>query len=282
MELRSQQPTSTTLSLHECSICQDTGTINVIERYDTGSCYSDGRPIISERIKVDPATGRPPLCDCMKEKVFEKYNATAGMKPNERNRCFDMAEIDEENRPKFDQARRFVAHIDEHLAAGTWMYIFGDAERARPRGLSEVGTGKSYLTHCIGNELSKLKYRAIYITEDKLFEEIKSTYQRDSEESESDVLFRYQNVPILLIDDLFKSKITDWAEDKLFHLLNNRLTPGKVTIINSNYALHRIELICPKTGPAIASRILGNAIGIEMIGRDRRKKKKKAVSTNAG
>lgn len=263
-------------------ICNGTGTINKIEKYDTGMFYADGRSIISERIKTDPATGRPPLCECQKKAIFDKFNAASGMKPNERERYFDTAELDDENRSKFEQVRKFVNHIDDHLKAGTWMYIFGDADRARPQGLSEVGTGKSYMTHCIGNELTRSKYSSVYVTEDKLFEEIKSTYQRDSQESESDVLYRYQNVPILLIDDLFKSKMTEWAEDKLFHLLNNRLVPGKVTIINSNYAPNRIELVCPKTGPAIASRILGNAIGIEMIGRDRRRKRKQGGAEHAG
>jgi DNA replication protein DnaC len=116
-----------------------------------------------------------------------------------------------------------------------------------------------------------MKYKAIYVTEDKLFEEIKETYNRKSDETEREVLWKYENVPILLIDDLFKSMTTDWTEDKLFHLLNNRMQPGKVTIINSNYAPNRIEITMPKNGKAIASRILGQAILIEMIGRDRRR-----------
>ncbi|WP_308637695.1 DnaA ATPase domain-containing protein [Paenibacillus silvisoli] len=241
-----------------------------MEKVDTGLLNRLGEPIYEERIKTD-SSGRIPFCECYKAKMFEKYNASSGMKPDERLRLFDTAIIDEENSSKFDAARQFVDKIEEHLAAGTWLYIFGDAERARPRGLSEVGTGKSYLTHCIGNELSRRKHKAIYVTEDKLFSDIKATYQRDSDESESDVMFRYQEVPILLIDDLFKSKITDWTEDKLFHLLNNRLGPGKVTVINSNYAPNRIEPVCPKTGSAISSRILGSALAIEMIGKDRRR-----------
>src|SRR5574341_290415 len=154
---------------------------------------------------------------------------------------------------------------------GTWLYLYGDDERAKLAGKAAFGTGKSHLTHCIGNYLTQNKYKAIYTTEDKLFEEIKATYNRDAEESETEVLWKYENVPILLIDDLFKSKTTDWTEDKLFHLLDKRICPGKVTIINSNYAPNRIELTMPKNGKAISSRIIGQAVMIEMIGKDRRR-----------
>jgi DNA replication protein DnaC len=213
------------------------------------------------------------LCECQREAVFAKYSATSGMKPNERDRTFEGATVDEDNQLAFSQVRKFIEYIDQHLAAGSWLYIYGDEERAKKENKSAYGTGKSYVTHCAGNMLTAMKKKAIYVTEDKLFEEIKATYNRGADETESEVMFRYENVPILLIDDLFKSKTTDWTEDKLFHLLNNRQQPGRVTIINSNYAPNRISLTLPKNGPAIASRILEQSVLIEMVGTDRRRKK---------
>lgn len=259
----------------ECSICGDSGTINRFEWVESGLYYSDGRPIMVEVIKVDPTTNRPPLCECQKKRIFDKYNASAGMKPSERDRFFETATLDEENRSHFEQAKRIVENIDHHLQVGQVVYIFGDQERAAKQSLSAYGTGKSYLTHCIGNELTRMKRQAIYVTEDKLFDEIKATYNKGAEETETEVLYRYQNVPVLLIDDLFKSKSTEWTEDKLFHLLDHRLEPGKLTIINSNYAPNRIHMTMPKNGPAISSRILGQSILIEMIGKDRRRARKR-------
>ncbi|MCI3922447.1 DnaA/Hda family protein [Paenibacillus sp. TRM 82003] len=238
---------------------------------DSGTLNSKGEPMMVQVVKTDPKTGKPPLCECHAEKIFEKYNASAGMKATERNRFFETADIDEQNQAAFVQARQFVQHIEHHLETGSWLYIYGDEERAKKFNASAYGTGKSYLTHCIGNYLTQIKARAIYTTEDKLYADIKATYSRDSEETEGEVMWRYENVPILMIDDMFKSKVTDWVEDKAFHLLNNRLMPGKVTIINSNFAPNRINLVLPKNGPAIASRILGQAALIEMIGKDRRR-----------
>ncbi|MFH5187015.1 hypothetical protein ACHHV8_33010 [Paenibacillus sp. TAB 01] len=122
-----------------------------------------------ERLRVDE-NGYPPLCDCYSKTIFESCNASAGMKPNERERLFSTAVIDTENRQFFIQAHNFVKNIDAHLKSGTWLYIYGDEHRAKQRGLSAYGTGKSYLTHCIGNELTKLKQRAIYITDGPAFQ----------------------------------------------------------------------------------------------------------------
>jgi DNA replication protein DnaC len=260
--------TSSTPAASKCpyGLCDGGGTINTFRWVEDPGYHYNGEPVKHQVATVIP-------CKCHTETVFEKYNASAGMKPDERLETFDAAEFDDDNRAALTQCRRFVESIDAHLQKGSWLYIYGDEDRAKKAGKGAYGTGKSYVTHCIGNHLTSIRQKAIYITEDKLFEEIKDTYNRSSNETESQVLWKYEHVPILLIDDLFKSKTTDWTEDKLFHLLDKRKGPGKVTIINSNYAPNRIELILPKNGPAIASRIIGEAVLIEMIGRDRRRDK---------
>jgi DNA replication protein DnaC len=249
-----------------CRVCNDVGTLHTTRWVEDESYTYNGKPMPVQVSTVE-------LCECQREAVFNKYSAAAGMKPNERQRTFDSSMIDAENDRAFTQVRKFIENIDHHLVNGSWLYIYGDEERAKKESKSAYGTGKSHLTHCAGNLLTAMKKKAIYVTEDKLFEEIKATYSRDADETESEVIYRYENVPILLIDDLFKSKTTDWTEDKLFHLLNNRQQPGRVTIINSNYAPNRISLTLPKNGPAIASRVLEQAVLVEMVGTDRRRKK---------
>lgn len=238
-----------------------------VDRVDNPEYIKNGEPIPYQVVSLE-------LCVCQKEAIFAKYNASAGMKPNEQERTFENSVIDDENAQAFKQCENFVDNIETHLQHGRWVYIHGDEERAAKFNKSAYGTGKSHLTHCIGNRLTAIRQKAIYVTEDKLYQDIKSTYRKDSEESESEVIWRYENVPILLIDDMFKTKVTDWVEDKAFHLLDNRLQPGKVTIINSNYSPNRIHTVMPAKGPAISSRIFGQSILIEMVGKDRRKERR--------
>lgn len=86
------------------------------------------------------------------------------------------------------------------------------------------------------------------------------------------MLERFRKVPILMIDDIFSAQYKDWADDKLFSILNGREREGKVTIMTSNYELNRIPSRLQINGAKLVSRIKGR-IGereIEMIGRDRR------------
>jgi len=272
--LRKLETTSSTdfsSNLYSCSKCQDTGTITEIVTEE--KIGPSGQKYRQEFVRTDE-NGRVPLCDCHTNKLYaEKYNPSVGLKPHEKERTFETACIDNENGHFFSQALNFVKSIDTHLKSGTWLYIYGDKRRAEKLNLSAYGTGKSYLTHCITNELAKMKQKALYVTEQQLFQTIKSTYRKDSQESESEVLNRYHSIPILLIDDLFKSQYKDWAEDIMFHLLDARNCPGRVTIINSNYAPNRIQIAMERNGDAVESRIFGQAVLIEMIGTDRRKQK---------
>ncbi len=211
-------------------------------------------------------------CKCRDEKIFAKNNASAGMKESEKSHTFEAALRDEENQRHFNTALEFVENIQKHRELGSWLYIFGDETRAREKGLEAYGTGKTYLMHCIGNALTLKRIPAIYVTEDKLFQDIKDTYDRESAESEADVLRRYYNIPILLIDDLFSAQYKEWAEGKLYSILNTRKGDNKITIITTNYAPNRIRDRLPINGAKIASRIMEESILIEMIGKDRRVK----------
>lgn len=228
-----------------------------------------------QRIKVDPLTGYPPVCECQVMQEFENCNAALGMSEEERQHTFKNAVVDKENEEQFKLAVEFVRNIDKHRQLGTWLYIFGDEQRANDFGVSAYGTGKTYLMNCIANALTLRRIPALYVKEEKMFGDIKATYNKGSEESESDVLDRYYRVPILFIDDLFSAQYksnggSDWAESKLFSILDARKNNKKVTIITSNYAAGRIKDRLPVNGAKIASRIIGEAERIEMIGRDRR------------
>ncbi|MEK4488320.1 ATP-binding protein [Paenibacillus sp. FSL L8-0493] len=180
------------------------------------------------------------------------------------------------NREQFGKAIDFVKNIKKHTEDGTWLYIFGDDARvtevSREKGaiLNAYGTGKTYLMQCMANAFSLRKIPAIYVTEEQLFNDIKSTYNRDSEESEDEALQRYYSVPILMIDDIFTAPYKEWAEGKLYSILDERMKNDKITIMTSNYSLGRIHERLKINGGKIGSRIKGQAEQIEMLGPDRR------------
>jgi DNA replication protein DnaC len=256
------------ISNEGCEKCDYTGTINSF-RWE----QPEGYPI---KIQVAVVEN----CSCHMDRMFLKYNASESFNAKERSHTFKNATMDNMNEIQFNIAMDFVTDIKKHMELGTWLYIFGDDARvnevSREKGaiLNAYGTGKTYLMQCMANAFSLRKIPAIYVTESKLYGEIKATYNRDSEESEIDVLQRYYNVPILMIDDIFTAQYKDWAEGMLYNIIDERMKNNKVTIMTSNYALGRIRERLPLNGGKIGSRINGKAELIEMLGPDRRPQSK--------
>lgn len=255
---------SLAISNEGCPRCNYTGTINSF-RWE----QPDGYPISIQIAVVEN-------CSCHEERMFKKYNASETFNAKERGYTFKTATIDNMNREQFGKAIDFVKNIKKHTEDGTWLYIFGDDARvtevSREKGaiLNAYGTGKTYLMQCMANAFSLRKIPAIYVTEEQLFNDIKSTYNRDSEESEDEALQRYYSVPILMIDDIFTAPYKEWAEGKLYSILDERMKNDKITIMTSNYSLGRIHERLKINGGKIGSRIKGQAEQIEMLGPDRR------------
>ncbi|MEK5086863.1 DnaA/Hda family protein [Paenibacillus sp. FSL M8-0228] len=211
-------------------------------------------------------------CSCLLDRQLTKYTANSSFNHEQKQHTFKNADIDAKNAQHFAMVTKFVDNIEAHQEKGTWLYIFGDETRIKGS-QSAYGTGKTYLMDCIANALAERHIPGLYVTEETLFGDIRSTYSRNSEESETEVLSRYYNVPVLMIDDLFTASYSEWAEGKLYSILNERMDKNKITIITSNYATERIHQRLPLNGRKIASRIIGQAQRIEMIGPDRREKK---------
>lgn len=213
------------------------------------------------------------LCTCHRERQFQKFNATASFTEKEKQHVFKSAVLDEYNTEAFKIAVQFIKDIEVNMKEGNWIYIFGDDQRVNNENLSAYGTGKTYLMQCMANAIATRKIPAIYVTEEELFGDIKSTYKKNSDESESEVLNKYYYVPVLMIDDIFTAQYTDWGEGKLFSILDERQKRQLITIMTSNYAPGRIHHRLPLNGKKIASRINGKCKKdwlIEMIGPDRR------------
>lgn len=254
-----------TISSEGCEKCDYTGTINTFRWVDNDLLDKFGKPMKVQVANVEP-------CSCLKERQFQKYNAAANFTDKERAYTFKNAVIDKYNKVAFEIAVNFIQDIKTNLEEGKWLYIFGDDQQAYDD-LSAFGTGKTYLMQCIANALANRKIPAIYVTEQELFGDIKSTYNRNSEETETEVLNKYYFVPVLMIDDIFTAQYKDWAEEKLFSILDERGVHNKITIMTGNYALNRIHHRLPINGKKIASRIKGKCGEeglIELIGPDRR------------
>lgn len=86
----------------------------------------------------------------------------------------------------------------------------------------------------------------------ELLLEIRESFRKDSEESESAIIDRYSEVGLLILDDLGAEKATEWVESTLYLILDRRNRWERWTIITSNLTLPEIE---QHLGARIASRL---------------------------
>jgi DNA replication protein DnaC len=76
------------------------------------------------------------------------------------------------------------------------------------------------------------------------------------------------SAPLLVLDDFGTQKPGEWAEGRLYRLINTRTSHLLPTVITSNYSPDELE---PRVGPRIASRIVGSCAVLHVDGPDHRK-----------
>lgn len=95
--------------------------------------------------------------------------------------------------------------------------------------MGESGVGKTHLAASIANRLienDKIVLMERLIT---LLDMIKETF-KDNTKSENELIELYSNVDLIIIDDLGTEKISNWALEKLYTIIENR-NENKLPII---------------------------------------------------
>ncbi|MYL56171.1 DnaC replication protein [Virgibacillus halodenitrificans] len=128
------------------------------------------------------------------------------------------------------------------------------------------GTGKSHLSVAITKKLMEKKKECLFLSLPKLLTKIKETYNNKGV-TEDELLAVIQRVDLLVLDDIGAEHHTEWANTKLFEILDDR--SGKSTIYTTN--LNSKELRA-QINERNFSRMMENTEIITMNGRDYRRK----------
>ena len=98
----------------------------------------------------------------------------------------------------------------------------------------ERGTGKTFLSTILGNELTKNGHRVRWYSMTNLLQEIKAGYDKDSSTSSSEVINTARNAEVLMLDDIGVEKQSAWLNETVYTILDHRLSTCKPTIFTSN------------------------------------------------
>lgn len=140
--------------------------------------------------------------------------------------------------------------------------------------IGNYGTGKSHLGVSITKVLMDKGFSCIFISTPKLMTKIRSTYNKDSEYSEEQIIDQLSKVDCLVLDDIGSESVKQgdsnqhtWATSKLFEIIDNRI--GKHTLFTTNYDVNELQ---QRLGGRNFSRMMESVHVIKMYGDDYRLK----------
>lgn len=119
-----------------------------------------------------------------------------------------------------------------------------------PRGWLTVwgsyGVGKTFVLASIVNEMRRQEKAAMYVVAPDLLDALRETYNPSNPDAFNPYFDKVRNIPILALDELGQVRMTEWALEKLFQLLDYRLrhAPTLGTVISLHFEPR------PETAPA--------------------------------
>ena len=227
--------------IYDCKLCKDTGY-------------------------VTDENGQSQKCRCFREKEIEILYDQSNIRELIKKDNFQTLSFDYqtgEDRERFENAvsicQNFVRNFSKDYSN---LFIYGS-----------VGTGKSFLSGCIANELLKKGHSVLYFSSVSFFETIANYTFGGKEKFEGTSIYEdLKDCDLLIIDDLGTEMNNSFVTSSLLNIINERHLNRKATIISSNLDPGQIEKLYT---PRVFSRIISNYYLCKLTGNDIRLEKKK-------
>ena len=182
-------------------------------------------------------------CNCSKSKEYWKEIDNKVYEQQKRKRIRDIIntiykqnyigrKLQEMNLENFyfDPSNKYVLDVVND-------YINKNKDIMKPDSLIIMGksdTGKTHLAAAIANKLIENDKTVLMERLTNLLDRIRETYENNTK-SENELIEIYSNVDMLIIDDLGTEKISSWALEKLYTIIQNRYENGLPIIITTRF-----------------------------------------------
>lgn len=96
------------------------------------------------------------------------------------------------------------------------------------------GNGKSHLAASVHNHLRKQGKVVVFVSMPDLLKKIKNTFNKGHNENEQQILKALNTCDLLIIDDIGAEKTSDWVQEIVFLIIDNRYRRNKPIMATSN------------------------------------------------
>lgn len=242
-------------------------------RFDCKKCDDTGI------IEIDGIRSR---CSCFNQKLMDfTYRQNNMLKLNEENfNSFDIGYFsNNSDKAKYGTEKTPLENINiiKEIAIDFCKNIKNPNQK-NLLFIGNTGTGKTFISSSIANEVIKKGYTVIYQTAPILMDMIlDAKFSQDRKEQEKEKYLGIFDVDLLIIDDLGTENMTNTKFTELFNIINSRLLKNKKTIISTNLMLPELA---NEYDERVMSRLIGNYTICKFYGDDIRLKKKKMIDKN--
>ena len=216
------------------------------------------------------------MCSCMKQKLINEayHNSNMANLKNESFAQLNLALYSTDKNPSLYQSNLSPQeNISKIISiAKDFISHFEEIEQKNLLFTGTTGTGKTFLSGAIANEVLKNGYTVLYQTAPILLDTaFEYKYNKDS--SNRSLYDNIFHVNLLIIDDLGTENLTSAKFSELFTIINARLIkPNTKTIISTNLSL---EDLSKAYDDRLLSRFIGNYSICRFYGNDIRLNRKK-------
>lgn len=200
-----------------CEKCNDTGWVLINDGMDAIECECGAYQRKIQQNKLQFASIPHMYQDVTLADFKTKYYSA-----DKKEQAREVAEV----------VQYWIENMEELTRQGKGLYFWSGTK----------GSGKTMLTVAIANELMKNHMRSVkFATSLDILDAIRNTYNRDNDESENKLLDDLARAEYLIIDDFGTERVTDWAGEKFYQIVNKRYLNNKVTFYTSNYDLLKLD-----------------------------------------
>lgn len=210
-------------------------------------------------------------CSCFRQKELDLLYAQSNLRDVLSEDTFDRFSLKYYS-DKRDGSGPSPLEDAQHAldAAHDFVETFGNGEPAGLCLYGNVGTGKTFLTHCIAGELLARGYSVLYQPSYELFETL-GTYHFSSEHELKEAHDSVFSCDLLIIDDLGTELTNAFTASQLFLIMNDRALRKKATVLSTNIPP---ETFADTFSERVSSRLLGSYKLLRLSGTDIRMIKK--------
>ncbi|OGN72206.1 MAG: hypothetical protein A2X25_00655 [Chloroflexi bacterium GWB2_49_20] len=190
-----------------------------------------------------PNFGKLEICTCRQIQVSQQV----------RQRLFSLSHLDELNGLTFEsfQTRGRKGLGELHANSLEWAYNRARLYAGNLQGwlliMGSYGCGKTHLAAAIANFAVGMGVPTLFLTVPDLLDTLRFAYDAENITFEQ----RFEEIrtaALLVLDDFGTQNATEWAQEKLFQIINFRYINRLPLVVTTNLALDQIE-------PRIRSRL---------------------------